>query len=461
MKIVLICGTHQARILEEDWSRVSPKGLFELDLIPFANESEFPVQEILEKCADADAIGWWWQSNLADFLLDAIDDSVELKSVFSNPQIPRHAFVPETHHRIDVVERVKPYFQKLYVAHRSSLPREPDTAIHWLPCACPITVREAETLMHKPVRPNVDIVFPYTHYFIGDRAQRLTAAIRRIKAMELEIKCGTYYSSLGDGYVYDRNYHNILASGRVALNLSTYRDLNQRLFEANLIGATVLSEHQPDHDHLEMDRSNSFFFNSDLLDFDDTMRSAMAHERSVSPPLDIRNRHLDIHRLADFLSTLSGMDLSVEEFCGLPRPENEADGEIGYELRDGDAEYTDLALEIWAMQSCLYNRIEDCISAENAFRHLVRIVEIADPGFGFEGIMEDVFHLAIPLITPPEMARITASNQVFEYRANVAEGMKRFENLAGLCRDMRSLILNAEGFNEFRRTFNRGLRGAG
>jgi hypothetical protein len=65
------------------------------------------------------------------------------------------------------------------------------------------------------------------------------------------------------------------------------------------------------------------------------------------------------------------------------------------------------------------------------------------------------------LITPPEMARITASNQVFEYRENVAEGMKRFENLAGLCRDMRSLILNAEGFNEFRRTFNRCLRGAG
>jgi hypothetical protein len=154
--------------------------------------------------------------------------------------------------------------------------------------------------MHKPVWPNVDLVFPYTHYFVGDRAQRITAAIRRIRAMKLEIKCGIYYSSLGDGYVYRCNYHNILASGRVVLNLSIYRDLNQRLFEANLIGATVLSEHQSDHDHLEIDRSNSFFFNPDLSNFDDTMRSAMAHERSASPPLDIRNRHLDIHRLAAF-----------------------------------------------------------------------------------------------------------------------------------------------------------------
>ncbi len=313
--------------------------------------------------------------------------------------------------------------------------------------------------MHKPVRPNVDIVFPYTHYFVGDRAQRLTTAIRRIRAMELEIKCGTYYSSLGDGYVYDRNYHNILASGRVVLNLSIYRDLTQRLFEANLIGATVLSEHLSDHDHLEMDRSNSFFFNRDLSDFDDAMRSAMTHERSASPPLDIRNRHLDIHRLTAFLSILSGEKLSVEEFR---EPlSSEVDGKIGYELHDGDAEYTDLALEIWAMQSCLYNRIEACISPENAFRHLVRIAEIADPGFSFEGIMEDVFHLVAPLITPPEMARIAASNQIFEYRANVAEGMKRFENLAGLCRYMQALILKAEGLGEFRRTFNLGLRGIG
>lgn len=459
MKIVLICGMHQARILGADWSRVSPKNLFELDLIPLENEREIPVREIQEKCAAADAIGWWWQSNLTDFLLEAIGQSAELKSTFSNPQIPRHAFVPETHHRTDVVERVKPYFQKLYVAHRCSLPREPDTAIDWLPSACPITVREAETLMHKPVRPNVDIVFPYTHYFVGDRAQRLTTAIRRIRAMELEIKCGTYYSSLGDGYVYDRNYHNILASGRVVLNLSIYRDLNQRLFEANLIGATVLSEHLSDHDHLEMDRSNSFFFNRDLSDFDDAMRSAMTHERSASPPLDIRNRHLDIHRLTAFLSILSGEKLSVEEFR---EPlSSEVDGKIGYELHDGDAEYTDLALEIWAMQSCLYNRIEACISPENAFRHLVRIAEIADPGFSFEGIMEDVFHLVAPLITPPEMARIAASNQIFEYRANVAEGMKRFENLAGLCRYMQALILKAEGLGEFRRTFNLGLRGIG
>jgi hypothetical protein len=94
MKIVLICGAHQACILSDDWSRVSPKYLFELDLVQIANESELPVREIQEKCANADAIGWWWQSNLTNSLLEAVGHSADLKRVFSNAEITRHAFVP-------------------------------------------------------------------------------------------------------------------------------------------------------------------------------------------------------------------------------------------------------------------------------------------------------------------------------------------------------------------------------
>jgi hypothetical protein len=56
---VLIGGAHQASILSEGWSRVSPEKLFELNLVQIANESEFQVWEIQEKRADADVIGWW------------------------------------------------------------------------------------------------------------------------------------------------------------------------------------------------------------------------------------------------------------------------------------------------------------------------------------------------------------------------------------------------------------------
>jgi hypothetical protein len=90
----------------------------------------------------------------------------------------------------------------------------------------------------------------------------------------------------------------------------------------------------------------------------------------------------------------------VEEFHGLPKLKDDTDKKISYALRDGDAEYTDLALEIWVMQSCLCNRIEACINSDSAFEHLVRVAEIADLGFGFEGIIEDNFHLVTPLITP-------------------------------------------------------------
>jgi hypothetical protein len=104
------------------------------------------------------------------------------------------------------------------------------------------------------------------------------------------------------------------------------------------------------------------------------------------------------------------------------------------------------------MQNCLCKRVEPCINSDSAFEHLVRIAEIADLEFGFEGIIKDIFHLVTPLITPLEMAQGVYSNKISKYRANVAKGMERFEKPAEICWDMQALILQVEVLSEFRQT---------
>ena len=232
--------------------------------------------------------------------------------------------------------------------------------------------------------------------------------------------------------------------------MSIYRDLNQRLFETNLIGATCVSDHLSDHDELDFDRSNSFFFNRELSDFEDIITEAIAHQPAQSPRTDIRNRHLSIHRFVEFLSTLSGIAIEVTPYQGQSDAISPGDGKIQYLVQDGDAEYNDLALEIRAMQCCLYNRIEACLSAEAAFEHLREIAQLAPEDFDFEIVKADVMFLVTPLVDRAEIARIAAANKVYDLRASVAEGMRRFKNAPEFVRNLRRLILESDELSGFR-----------
>lgn len=459
MNALLIGHPSLARYLETDWAALSFEAPLTLEYVWLPDGGELPVAELVEKARRAEAVGWWWESPHTDAFVETLEAVPELRAIFSDSSIRRHAFVTETHHRPATIDRVRPYFDKLFVPHRVSLPEAEDPQIGWLPSAFPhLTLAEIEALMVKPRQPTIDLVFPFMPYVIGDRVSRLAHIAERLRARSIDFRCGSYVGQLPESYVYQQNYHNVLASAKVVLNLSIFRDLNHRLFESNLLGATVLSDRQSDHDHLEFDAGNSFFFDRGLSDFDENLDAALAHLPTSSPRLDVRNHHCTIHRLAEFLSALTEIAIGVADYDGDPSVQDEGDGIIAYTVLAEDTEMDPLSVEVLALKSCLFNRIETCIDPKAAFGHLQAIAQMTNEDFNYEILLKDIFFLVAPVLGPAEVARISSSNQLSVLYDMVGKTLGRFATVGRLCEEMRDLILESPDLASFRAAFNRGLR---
>ena len=218
----------------------------------------------------------------------------------------------DSHHMWPRERAAEPFFDRLYTIHGNYLDKFSSSA-RWLPGYAKCFPMDSIFRFHATnLEIERDLLFPYVTH------QR---SLRNIKAWKMRgilesKKIKALFAKLyGDACLPGIGHGNLLygfQTSRIILNIPYLDDLNFRNFEVIAAGRTLLTEELDQHRKVDLDYSHTYFFKSDLSDFDEAYEAAALDTEENLAWKCIPGKHMSIDRYLTVFNQELGTHFRVD-----------------------------------------------------------------------------------------------------------------------------------------------------
>ena len=314
-------GSHGMRVIqvvisggnlyESDLAYITGDGKLAVKNIPpIAYLNKIAIHKIFPTLHDADMFIVHLSGEDPNFFLDLLKNCGKLHD-FEQLSFKKIVISQDSHHMWPRERIAEPHFDRLYTIHENYLDKFSSSA-RGLPGYAKCFSMENIFRFHAAT-PEIerDVLFPYgTHQ----------NSLRNIKAWKIRDlleskKIKALFAKLyGDACLPGINHGNLLygfQTSRIILNIPYLDDLNFRNFEVIAAGRALLTEELAQHRKVDLDYSHTYFFKSDLSDFDEAYEAAALDTGENLAWKCIPGKHMSVDRYLTVINQELGTHLQV------------------------------------------------------------------------------------------------------------------------------------------------------